>query len=642
MLWVTIDGSGATKMLACSLLLDETADSISWSCEMFRDCFRVVPAVIFADGAPAIKAALDRIFPEPVTKQLLCIWHLSKNMMTHLRPAVAPSEWNAVSSTWWRVVQQTDATTRESFDNEWAEFRAMVESRLHGSASTRLSALAWIDERALDKGRWAYRFTWQYRTLGVHSNQRIEAVHGAVDHFLGPRRLLVDFVDQMDAYCSRVDEQASTRELRYLQRVHVAAGACANHPFMDVLSSAVTAFALMLVKAQLQQSMFYIVNPAQSSVSNGDGAVFSVSRSRDFASPSSAPGNDDAGIDHGMPDLDRSMPRTVHIGADGNAICSCQFPNCYGLPCRHILRVWDVRQMQGKPGGDIYDTRWLQRSDAAAMEALLRLLERPPPGRNNVAPAEPTRAERYALLMGQARAVADLGATTAATYDIASAALTRLAAQIRGGGTAAAAPPRGARQHAAAAAAAAPEGRQCHACWGYGHNANNRQCPRFGQAALPHPDEAPTGQLRVTRRRRAPLDLESDTDAEDADDSASDSGSGDNDNVCHACNKPGAVVCCSRCPRVWCKLRMCLARPCIPPGSMSTDVDQWLCPVCTGSRAAAPVTFVGAPPQPPTGRGGGQREKRKRSAGEGSPGQRAEAKKRSRGRELRSMGNGWR
>jgi hypothetical protein len=63
MLWVTVDGSGSTKILACSLMMDESLESAEWSCQCFNDCFRVPPAVIFSDSAPALKAALARVFP---------------------------------------------------------------------------------------------------------------------------------------------------------------------------------------------------------------------------------------------------------------------------------------------------------------------------------------------------------------------------------------------------------------------------------------------------------------------------------------------------------------------------------------------------------------------------------------------------
>ncbi len=61
-------------------------------------------------------------------------------------------------------------------------------------------------------------------------------------------------------------------------------------------------------------------------------------------------------------------------------------------------------------------------------------------------------------------------------------------------------------------------------------------------------------------------------------------------------------------------------------GTMSRDVDEWLCPVCTGITEAAP--FVGNPQQPP--HKGSRRRARKPSAGEGSKPQVAAAKRANR------------
>jgi hypothetical protein len=70
MLWVTVDGTGSTKILACSLMLDESAESCAWSCQCFSDCFRVAPAVILSDSAPQLKAAIASVFPPPTTLHL--------------------------------------------------------------------------------------------------------------------------------------------------------------------------------------------------------------------------------------------------------------------------------------------------------------------------------------------------------------------------------------------------------------------------------------------------------------------------------------------------------------------------------------------------------------------------------------------
>ena len=62
---------------------------------------------------------------------------------------------------------------------------------------------------------------------------------------------------------------------------------------------------------------------------------------------------------------------------------------------------------------------------------------------------------------------------------------------------------------------------------------------------------------------------------------------------------------------------------------------MWLCPVCTGSWASAPVGDVGNPPRARPGRGGNQRERRKRPHTEESPPARKRSKRAGRVRETR-------
>ena len=43
-LFVTVDSTGATKILAACLLLEESVDAFSWAAECFIAAFRVAPA----------------------------------------------------------------------------------------------------------------------------------------------------------------------------------------------------------------------------------------------------------------------------------------------------------------------------------------------------------------------------------------------------------------------------------------------------------------------------------------------------------------------------------------------------------------------------------------------------------------------
>ena len=638
MLWVTVDGSGATKVLASSLLLDETSESIAWSCQCFLDCFRVPPCVIFSDSAPAIKAAVAAVFPEPRTHHLLCIWHLSKNMLTALQPAVGPALWGQVRAAWWRLAKQSDK--HSDWDSDWAALLALVEQG-SGSDAAKEAARVWLDAREEDKERWAYRFTWRHRTLGIHSTQRIEAIHSAVAHFLSTNRLLTELLEQLDKYSGNVELRIATRDLRFHARLVCRAQACMEQPYtIEAANFGLSAYALVLLKAQLQQASFYDMDEPSAAAG---GQVFAVSRSAAADVEPSAEGEGEHDADVGLSTPGTSGVRHVLIPeGEGMVSCSCQYQECYGLPCRHILRVMLLLQRPLPTSG--IDQRWVVRSAEQQNAAVLALLALRPPARDAAAgPAQPTRDERYELIMGVAKGLAEAGSMSASAYELVMAGLAALHDRARNAVTGQhVAAARGRAQVAAAAAEAARQARLCHACWQPGHNRGNRQCPRYGLPPL-KPEEAlgaPGLALVVSRRRRrVPRSVDGEEDEEEEEEEEGDeepasADSGLNDNVCHKCSQPGRLLCCEGdgCHRSW--HHKCT----VGTAAFIDDNGSWFCPVCTGAWASEPVGFIGNPPQARPGRGGGQQQKRKRPRTEESPAMRKKAKAAGRGKEVARKG----
>ena len=617
MLWVTVDGTGATKVLASSLLLDETTESIAWSCACFLDCFRVPPRVIFSDSAPAIKAAVAEVLPEPHTKHLLCIWHLSKNMLTALQPACLGGDlWARVHAAWWQIAKQSDKNA--DWDSEWADLLALVEQGSGGDVA-KAAARAWLQARAVDKESWAYRYTWQLRTLGIHSTQRIESVHSAVDHFLGPNRLLTDLLRDLDLYTGLVDLRTGARDLRFHAHLFRAAAACLEHPFTTQLANfGLSAYATVLVKCQVQQSAFYAVEERTA-------GVFAVRRTVQAEAEASAE-LEDADVGLSCPCLSGLRLVDIPAAAKGIVTCSCQYQECYGLPCRHIMRVMSHLQRQLPTRG--IDQRWVVRSEEQQNAAVLALLaQRLPPRDGAAGPAQPARCDRYGLIMGVAKGLAETGSMSAATFEVVMAGLAALHDRARGAvtGQHATAGTRGQAQ-AAAAAAGGAQPRVCHGCWQPGHNHRNKNCPRFKLPALEPPEgRGAPGTARVVSRGRR---REDDSDGEGDDAPATPSESGNNDNVCHKCSKPGHLLCCEGdgCHLSW--------HPRCVKGGSTDDNGSWFCPVCTGTWASEPVGFVSNPPRVPVGRGGNQKEARKRPHTEGGTAQRKKAKTSGRKKEF--------
>ena len=154
-------------------------------------------------------------------------------MVTNVRPACGPDDslWRRFSSAWWRICKQSDTASIATFDAEWAELGELLkESNLTGKAMD--TAVKWLAKQNEQREQWAARWTWGQLTLGMHSTQRIEAVHSAVSGFLSASTLLVALVRKLDAYGEDVARRADTRGF-YQARVLQAASKAHAHPFID-------------------------------------------------------------------------------------------------------------------------------------------------------------------------------------------------------------------------------------------------------------------------------------------------------------------------------------------------------------------------------------------------------------------------
>jgi len=657
--FVTVDGTGATKVLATCLLPGETIEDFEWGLQCFYDCFRVPPAVLISDSAPAIKAAVAHVFPEPRTYHHLCIWHLSKNMLTALRPACGGDNrlWGRVRTLWWRIAKETDARTRNDFDREWVELSELIK----GSAATesaKTAALDWLAARAADSQRWAYRYTWARLTLGAHSTQRIEAFHSALMHWLSSSMLLTELCKRMDDYVLDVRVAAAVRDLHYLARLHKVAGDAARAPsplvaYMERLG--VTPFALCLLRVQKQQAEHYTVQRGP------DVGTYMVSR-LDLGGPCSAvrgleEDGDDAAADPATDvDLGIAQPeflgqraRLVEIDADGVVSCSCQYQLCYGLPCRHVMRVIDVNQLSvERLLAPLVSARWKCRSPEAVTAAVQALFERQRPGRADVgAPSQLGRADRRALFMSLASEVAKHAEESADKHEWAMQALRKLMTELRGNGPATAWRPSRCRRGGAgprqvppargggragdiaptSGALAFHPARRCTRCNALGHNI--RTCPQEEPPPSLREGETRVGAFVVTRRlRRRGEDATAPRLAAAEDGPTSESE--ENSNVCHACSDGGHLECCDGqlCNLSW-------HVECMEKEDLVEGVNGlWLCPVCTGRWAQRDHRYVANPRLAAPGRGGNQRQARKRGHDEGTVEQRAAAKRAARGKSV--------
>ena len=387
-----------------------------------------------------------------------------------------------------------------------------------------------------------------------------------------------------------------------------------SHPLVAALTRELTAYALVLFRGQLNQSSQYV-----SVALEGQEGMFRVTRrSLEWGAQGDAQeqgGDAELGISSQL----FSMPRMTSLTS-----CSCQYLDCYGVPCRHMLLLYSIQQMACVPL-DLFDKRWRVLSPEMELAMERALMQRRPARASPAGQNAPlSREERYAQILVSGRAVAAIGAESHAAFTASIGGLTALLSQLRnpGGEPGAAALARrggaagGAAKGAAARATAATAPRECHSCWGFlpfPHNQRNRQCPNFGKPPLPRPGAAAAARIVA--------DL---PDSSEGEESEEEDG---HENVCHECSDTGELLMCDRCPHSWHK-------DCLPVAMLpGVDANPWLCPICAGVPRT--VGFVAPPQRAPPGRGGGQHQARKRPATEPAPAKRRALKKASRSAETR-------
>ena len=81
--FVGLDNNGLSRIIAASLLLNETEESFCYVFEWFSTVFGE-PKIIFTDGDKQMARAIQNSFPS--STHLLCTFHLYKNFFEKVRP----------------------------------------------------------------------------------------------------------------------------------------------------------------------------------------------------------------------------------------------------------------------------------------------------------------------------------------------------------------------------------------------------------------------------------------------------------------------------------------------------------------------------------------------------------------------------
>jgi hypothetical protein len=102
-------------------LSEENFEYYKWALECFKECLEICPTVIPTDKEMALINAIPAVFPN--TKHLICIWHISKNILANCKPffcGIDESMWDNFIRDWNIIVE---SKTEDIYNINWEVFK---------------------------------------------------------------------------------------------------------------------------------------------------------------------------------------------------------------------------------------------------------------------------------------------------------------------------------------------------------------------------------------------------------------------------------------------------------------------------------------------------------------------------------------
>ena len=413
-LFVCVSHTGRTVVLAVVLIMHEDVNSFAWSFDRLADCLRRPPSAFFTDGCLRMDRAIrDRQVDGgwlQRTTHLLCVFHLSKNFHKHLRPLFGPDkeEWGKCLNLFWSIAKDSDHRRQGDFDAEFQEIEAMIEARAGESAQLEVEGaddeleelcddesdaatrrLRWLRHLKARKHKWAYRFTMEIFTAGCHSTARGESANSMMARLLENNKLITKLADLIIMHNLHSRRKGEIEQV-VLLKAH--AKQAEPLPVVKSLHGKISEYAYHIVLAQNAQAMQYAIaelstdegqlhTPSPVPGTSEQARVFRVERIQQVQSQ--APGFfvDEHGFMHDFePAVDYGLQpsgkdRITHLTG-----CSCQFPRCFGLPCRHMIRAYVQAGVHEFPVSLIH-AKWMEVADSVIIMRTRQLMTVPRPCR---------------------------------------------------------------------------------------------------------------------------------------------------------------------------------------------------------------------------------------------------------------------
>jgi zinc finger SWIM domain-containing protein 3 len=304
--FVGINNHRRTTVFACAILSDEKERTYVWLLKTFlKAMLQQKPKSIITDADSAMIRAIRSVFPEQSHR--ICSWHIEKNMARHLS-FKSLSEFRA-------LLYYT--TTPDIFEERWHAFIQKWQTE---------KTQTWLKRMYKKRRLWAAAYLSEGFWLGMKSNQRSESLNSCLHLHLDYGMTLVDLILHYENAIVRIREteakddcissQTSPVPVTNLRRIERAAAKVFTPANFYILQQEIYKIEGIEVIDQYKGT-------------EGEMQFVVAWKKRKHAK---------FYVDYKLANSDKLVE------------CSCRRMIRRGLPCKHILHVLDVLDLDEIPG----------------------------------------------------------------------------------------------------------------------------------------------------------------------------------------------------------------------------------------------------------------------------------------------------
>ncbi|MGH7973877.1 MAG: hypothetical protein ACREBR_00025 [bacterium] len=257
-LFVTVDENGITRIVAGSFVKQEDVASFEWVFIQWNKFMHHSPAIIFTDSDKAMARGIKKVWGIKI-KHFLCTYHLSKNFHQHIKPLFSSKAWKKYAiakSMFWKLCLETDERSKLTFNTEWDDLTSYIHKNSDLSPEKLEVQLKWLESIKVKKEVWVGRYTWAELTFGVHSTQRIEAIHSSVARFCNKSHPLLVITRKLENLADELALKSETEAFRANHRKIVSSEIFLLNLVRE-LSGKATAYAIDRIFEQASQHKNY-------------------------------------------------------------------------------------------------------------------------------------------------------------------------------------------------------------------------------------------------------------------------------------------------------------------------------------------------------------------------------------------------